>query len=636
MSSESSQPTVFLSYAHDDRVKAQRLAAALVQRNYIVWWDGLIEGGAQFAKSIREALEAADAVIVLWSKASIESDWVCDEAAQGRDRHRLVPLSLDGSLPPLGFRQYQTIDLAAWRGKADARQLDAIDRAIASATGQAPVAPRQSLSPRVDRRRAIALTAGAGAALAAGGGVLAWREGWVGSEPVERSIAVLPFKNLSGDPGQAYLSEGLTEEVRTALARNAGLKVLAATTSNTARDQVESATKIAARFGVAYLLQGALQRAGDMVRVSIELTDGKTGFSQWSQRIDSKLADIFEFQTEIARRVSAAMSVTMATEDPAPGGTHNVRAYESYLRGRALFNLAKDEASDRKCRAEYENALAVDPNFALARAGLSRILSAIASNYAKASELKSLYRAAVEEAKRAIAIAPTLAEAHLALGYAMFAGQLNMKGARPSYERAYRYGRGDADIILLYALFSVRARRFAEARAAIERALALDPLNPRTYRAAGTISYASRHYEAAIGRFQHALRLNPNISNARAFLGDCLMELGRVDEARAAYNEEKHAMYRLRGLAILEHRAGNIPAAEQAFKSLVAEVGDAALYQQAEVMAAWGRPDDAIGLLRRARAVGDSGLTYIISDPLLDPIAGDPRYRNFVRELGFA
>ena len=95
-------------------------------------------------------------------------------------------------------------------------------------------------------------------------------------------------------------------------------------------------------------------------------------------------------------------------------------------------------------------------------------------------------------------------------------------------------------------------------------------------------------------------------------------------------------MYRLRGLAILEHRAGNIPAAEQAFKSLVAEVGDAALYQQAEVMAAWGRPDDAIGLLRRARAVGDSGLTYIISDPLLDPIAGDPRYRNFVRELGFA
>ena len=116
----SDQPTVFLSYAHGDRVKAQQLTAALAERGYTVWWDGLIEGGAQFARSIREALDAADAVIVLWSEKSIESGWVCDEAAQGRERHRLVPLSLDGSLPPLGFRQYQTIDLANWRGRADA------------------------------------------------------------------------------------------------------------------------------------------------------------------------------------------------------------------------------------------------------------------------------------------------------------------------------------------------------------------------------------------------------------------------------------------------------------------------------------------------------------------------------------
>ena len=126
MPSEFSQPTIFLSYAHADAKRAQQLAAALSGRGYTVWWDALIEGGAQFARSIREALESADVVAVLWSKTSTESDWVCDEAAQGRDRKRLVPLSLDGSLPPLGFRQYQTINLSelAGQGRCAANRRD--------------------------------------------------------------------------------------------------------------------------------------------------------------------------------------------------------------------------------------------------------------------------------------------------------------------------------------------------------------------------------------------------------------------------------------------------------------------------------------------------------------------------------
>src|SRR5688572_18462652 len=122
MSSE--QPTIFLSYARGDQVPAQRLAAALQRAGHALWWDALIEGGTHFAKSIDEALVKADAVVVLWSKQSIESDWVRDEAAQGRDRHRLVPLSLDGTPPPLGFRQIQVIDVSGWRGRADAPQIN--------------------------------------------------------------------------------------------------------------------------------------------------------------------------------------------------------------------------------------------------------------------------------------------------------------------------------------------------------------------------------------------------------------------------------------------------------------------------------------------------------------------------------
>ena len=144
---ESSKPlSLFLSYSRDDEAKARRLALALQHLGYTVWWDALIEGGATYARKIAAALESADVVIVLWSKNSVESDWVRDEAAQGRDRHRLVPLSLDGSQPPLGFRQYQVINLSGWRGRRGAKEIVALERAIAAtASGEAApeICPRQ-------------------------------------------------------------------------------------------------------------------------------------------------------------------------------------------------------------------------------------------------------------------------------------------------------------------------------------------------------------------------------------------------------------------------------------------------------------------------------------------------------------
>ncbi len=629
------QPTLFLSYAHADAKRAEALARLLGARGYTVWWDTMIEGGASFARSIHEALEAADAVVVLWSKTSIDSDWVADEAAQGRDRKRLVPLSLDGSLPPLGFRQYQTIDLSGRNVKPTAAQVERIERAIRAAIGQVPVASRPALLTGVDRRRALLLGGGAAAVLAGGGTIFAFRDDLFGPGAADRSIAVLPFKNLSGDAAQAYLSDGLTDEVRAALTRNAGLMVLAATTSNTARDDQGDAKAIAGKLGVAHLLEGSVQRADDVVRVSIELTDGKTGFSTWSKRIDAKLSDIFAFQSEVARNVSEALSVRMATQDPAPGGTRSVAAYEAYLRGKALYNLSKDEASDRQAKALFENAIDLDPDFALAHAGLSRVLASLASVYAPAAEIKPTFAAAIAEGRKAVAMAPKLAEGQLALGFATFAGTLDVKGARQPYDLAYRYGRGNADILLLYALYTVRTKRPGEARAAIDRAVALDPLNPRAHRVAGVIAFASRDFAGAPTHFRRALQLNPNMANARAGLAACLIETGQIDEARTLLAVEPSAMFRLTTQAILEHRAGNRAAAEKAHAELVRTIGDAALYQQAEIMAQWGHTDAALALLDRARVVGDAGLIAVDSDPWLDPLARDPRFAAFVRQVGF-
>jgi TolB-like protein/Flp pilus assembly protein TadD len=626
---------LFLSYARADRASAEKLVDGLVGAGYTVWWDALIEGGAQFAASIRTALETADAVIVLWSKHSVDSDWVRDEAALGRDRHRLIPLTLDRTMPPLGFRQYQAIDLSHWRGSPASREFAAIRRAVALAMGHEPGA-RPVPPATVSRRKALAVGGSAAGALAlAGGGYLAWDRGWIGGAgPAGLSIAVLPFRNLSGDAGQDYLSEGLTEEIRAALSRIPAMQVMAATSSNSVGKEGKDAKQIARDLGVRYLLEGSVRRSGDRVRVAAELTDGKTGFNQWSQSVDRKLTDLFAFQSEIAATVAHALSVRAATSKPAPGGTRNVRAYDSFLRGRALFNLAKDEESDRRALDYFDGALADDPRFAMAHAARSRVAAAIGAQYAPAGELRFWTNQALLSAKKATEIAPDLAEGHLAMGFATFTGVLRIDLARPYYERAYKLGYGNADIVLLFALYCSRAGRAAAARRAVDRAVLLDPLNPRAWRASGSVAYAARRYEEALAPLDKALRMNPSITNAHALKGNCLLQLGRLDEARSEFDAEPQSMFRLAGLAIVDRRLGKAAEAQRSLGSLVAEYGDAALYQQAEVLAQWGEKDQALGALERARAVRDSGLIYLATDPLLDPIRREPRFTNILKTLG--
>ena len=560
MSSATSQPVVFLSYAHDDQVKAQRLATALGRRGYTVWWDGLIEGGAQFSKSIREALEAADVVVVLWSAKSIESGWVCDEAAQGRDRRRLVPLSLDGSRPPLGFRQYQTIDLASWRGKADAPQILAIDRAIAAAIGRSPEERRAApqTAPGVDRRRAIGIAAGAGAAAIVGGGLFAWSAGWLGPSSAAASIGVLPFKNMSRDPAQDYFSDGLSEELRTTLSRNSNLEVAAQTSSDSFRDKAFDARKIAAALNVAFLLQGSVRRSADQLRITAQIVDGKTGFDKWSQSFDRKAADILGVQSEIASFVTDALLAGNLLDRGSPaeraGGTKNSEAFDHYLRGAALYRQAAGETEDRAALAQFDEAVRLDPSYAVAHAARSRALTVIANNYARHDELKAYYQRSIVAARNAIRIEPELAEGHSALGFVLFNGQLDARAAEAPYQQSFELGYGNADILSAYANFAARIGRFDDGRKAIARAQRLDPLNPTVFRNAGLLEYAARDYDAAHSPLRMALSLNPKSSIVHVTMGDIALLQGRAAEARGHYEKERDAVSRLRGLAIADKR----------------------------------------------------------------------------------
>lgn len=646
---DSRRRTVFLSYAREDQAQAAQLAKALGDSGFDVWWDTLIHSGAEFSSTIEAALETCDAVVVAWSRASVRSDWVLDEASRARDLRKLVPLSLDGTAPPLGFRQYHFVDLSHWRGDPKAGGMIELIRGITAAgspvradTVATSPAPARAQGRGLSRRSLAALglaTAGAGIA-----GALAWQRGWFSGPAASRnSVAVLPFVNLSKNPDQDYFSDGLSEELRATLARNLKLLVMAQASSSKFRARRDDAVTIAAKLGVAFLLDGSVRRAGEVVRVTVDLIDGETGFSRWSRTFERKLQDIFAVQSEIADTVARALTAEVdagavkgGQEVPAvSGGTTNVEAYDAYLRGRALYDLSSDEASERAALARFDAAIAADPGYAAAHAARARSLTAIANQYGKVAELVELYDAAIVSARRAIALAPQMAEGHSTLGFTLFQGRLDARAAREPFERSRQLGAGEATVLARYAQYSARVGRSREAADAMQRALVLDKLNPLIHRAAGSIAYAARLYADSIPPTRQALAMNPELSRAHAAIGDALTLLGRLEEARAEYRAEPVADFRLAGLAIVERRLGNAAAANSAWSQLVAEHGERVLYQQAQVRAQWADREAALTALERAHRIGDSGLIYLRNDPFLDPVRDDPRFAELLRRIGF-
>jgi TolB-like protein/tetratricopeptide (TPR) repeat protein len=498
--------------------------------------------------------------------------------------------------------------------------------------------------PTVSRR---GLLLGACVAAAAGvAGLVAWRTGlhlrFLSASG--NSIAVLPFENVGGDPQQDYFADGLAEEVRATLARNVGLLVMAQASSARFRDSRDDATTIAEQLGVAYLLDGSVRRSGDVVRVTADLIDGGSGFSRWSQTFERRISDIFAVQSEIASTVASALASRVGAEagtgGPAAdlvavGGTVNLAAFDAYLRGRALYDLAADEASEAAALAQFDAAIAADPAYAAAHAARARSLTAIANQYGEARRRVGLYDAAIISAQRAIAIAPDLADAHSTLGFTLFQGRLDALAAREPFERSVLSGSGEATVLARYAQFSARTGRDREAVSAMQRALRLDPLNPLIYRAAGSVEYAARRYAESIPPLRKALDMNPKMGRAHASIGDALLMLGRAADARVEYAAEPALDFNLAGIAIAAHRLGDTAAATAAFDRLRTELGDKALYQQAQVFAQRGDREAALAALERARAAGDGGLIYARNDPMLDPLRDDPRFARLLRGMGF-
>jgi TolB-like protein len=629
--------TVFFSYSREDEKRARPIIAILEAAGYDVWWDGLLGGGDRFSKTTEAALERAKVVVVLWSKTSVSSHWVHDEATRGRDRRVLVPLSLDGTPPPLGFGQFQAIDISHAKIAAKDTEMQRMVQAVAAlhGDGAASIIPRSvSTEPTISRRAAII---GGSAVALFTGGFAAWQSGLFGGDSSANRIAVLPFDNISSDPKQAYVAEGLANEIRANLSQNGALQVVGQASSEAFERGKQDAVAFAKKLRVGFLIDGAVQIANETIRVTIELLDGKTGVSRPSRVFQKPMGDILTVQREIAGAIAAELSSKIGTAGQAKaaiGGTTNVAAYDHYLRGKDRYAHATNEAEEREGVAQFEAAIAADPKFAAAHAGRARALASVAGSYGSEAEIPLYYDAAIAAARRAVELEPRLADAHSALALIYFQGNLDAKSAREPFDLSRKLGEGEAPVLARFAAFGAATGRDKEAVIAVERALLLDPLNALIHRIAGTVQYAARRYEQSIDAIRETLKLNPDLAETHSRIGMVLLAQGKAREALKEFEADTHKWSKLAGVAIAQHRLGNIANAKAAMAGLTSDTDTVSLYQQGQVLAQWGEIDNAIAALEQAHKQRDAGLNGARYDPMLDPLRKHAGFIQLLKSMG--
>ena len=637
---EKENTTIFFSYSRVDQEQALHIIAAIESAGYKVWWDGMLEVGTNFLETTEHALESAKAVVVLWSKTSVKSHWVRDEAMSGRVRDRLVPLSLDGTVPPLGFRQVQFIDFTGWDHSAECPIVQEMHRTLATLHGDAPTTqfknPSSPTSPfSLSRRKLVLGAAGAGAASL---GVLAFTGKLFSSQTalLSNGIAVLPFENSSTNPDADYLASGLSSEIRTGLARNQSLLVVASSSSKAIAKQPLGAQEMAKQLGVGNILEGSVKIADNMLRVTASLINGKTGFSRWNDDFSRPLDDLLSVQRAITEALIGVLTTqTSHTEfDPEGGGTQNAIAFNEYIKGKALFRSSSSRASNFQALAHMDSAVQLDPKFGSAHAARARILLWLGITSLDSKEAQDYQAGSIIAAKLAVEISPNFPTAYSTLGYVLTA-QLKLDEARRPYEQSRERGYGSAAIMARYSTYMAATGKNAEAISAIRRALQLDPLNPTIHRTAGLVYYVARQYENAISASNRALALAPDHWNAKSQIGMSLIYLGRVDEAIKACETESNQMERLPCLAIGHFKLGDISAANQAMSELVEKYGDNGAYQQAQILSEWGQLDKAMQILALAERLKDSGLALAGLDPALDPLRERADFLEILARLGF-
>jgi len=451
-------------------------------------------------------------------------------------------------------------------------------------------------------------------------------------------VAVLPFANFSADRADEYFAEGMTEELISSVSKTGGLRAIARTSVMKYKGTTKPISEIGRELNVGSVLEGSVRKAGDKVRITVQLVDAASEEPKWSQEYDRELKDVLVIQTDIALKVAEALRVHVLGVAAEPKTTVNTAAYVYYLRGRQEWNRRNQE-SLVKAVGLFEEALKIDGSYAKAYSGL-------ADSYATLALLelvppREAYPKAKEAIGRALSLDPTLAEAHTSLGLARFQYDWDWKGAEEEFNEAIRINPSYAPSHHFYADYLKAMGRFDEAVAEIGRAQELDPLNLAINTGVGHVLYLSKQYDRAIDQYRKAVDLDPNFTLTHIWFGRPYLEKGMYPEAIS----ELETAVKLSGegtlaLAMLGHGLASAGRKEDSKKILDqllerSKTRYVPSYWVAVVYNGFKDREETLKWLRRAFDERSSWLVWCNVEPRFDWLRGDSEFASLMKDMKF-
>jgi TolB-like protein/Tfp pilus assembly protein PilF len=458
-----------------------------------------------------------------------------------------------------------------------------------------------------------------------------------------KSIAVLPFENLSRDPDNAYFTEGIQDEILARLAKIADLKVISRTSTQRYKSSPDDLPQIAKRLGVSNILEGSVQKTADRVHVTVKLLNAASDAHLWAETYDRNLTDVFATESDIAKMIADTLRAKLSGSEQqaiAVRPTENAEAHQLYLRGRYFWNK-RTGADLKKAIGYFNQAIDKDPNYALAYAGLADAY-VLLSAYAEASPKESLPQAKAAAAK-ALELDSTLGEAHTTLANALVAYDLNFAEANREFQRAIELNPNYATAHQWYGETGlVPLGQFEKAIAEVKRALELDPLSIVINADVGTVLTNARRYDHAIEQLRKTMEMDPGFYYVHWTLGNALELKGLTEEAIAEYKEAIALNDDPLPRALLGHLYAKIGRKNEALAILkqLRELRESSKqryvspYNLALIHIGLGQKDEAIQLLEETYEDRDGyNIAFIKVEPMLDPLRGDPRFETLAKKV---
>jgi TolB-like protein/cytochrome c-type biogenesis protein CcmH/NrfG len=657
---------VFLSYASQDTEAARRICEALRAAGVEVWFDqSELRGGDAWDQKIRREIHDCALFIPIISSNTTSRpegyfrlEWALAEQRAhmiARNKAFIVPVCVDATpesaadVPESFVRvQWTRLPEGATPPSFAGRIRHLIQPELAAASTPAPPPPASaSISAGVPhaahaaahaskKSRTLLLLVAAAALIAAGifaldRFVLSKRS--VAEASPEKSIAVLPFVDMSEKKDQEYFSDGLSEELIDLLAKNPDLYVPARTSSFYFKGKSEELATIAQKLHVANVLEGSVRSSGSRLRVTAQLIRVDNGYHLWSETYDRDSSDIFKVQDDISSAVVAALKVKLLSTPEANGRqTTNADAHSQYLVGRELLSRGNWKLAPAAAEA-FRRAIRLDPNYVAAWAGLARALHDAAEDMPPA-EQTAQRREALASAEKAVALGPQVADGYVERGYLRTWNLRDFAGADADYQRARALAPEDTNVLRGY-IGSVLypTGRIEEGLSLAQQVLKADPLNSGAWRSVGFMQYQHGDFPAARESLQRSLDINPDQSNSAAFVVYSYVVEGKPALALPWVERSANEVFREQAAALVQHDLGHQPEAQRNLDVLIARWANNAAYQIAEVYARWGDKDAAFHWLDRAEQQRDGGMTLLKVDLLLKSLHGDPRYSALMRKM---